>query len=473
MGGRIEDRGGDEVIVLVRGIVAALVVLHVILDRTTFRDAGLLPIAAVATSLIVVSSIGALVAHLTMRRAASRGWVIALAAVLDTVALVVVARVTVDADPRASIAWCFVLWVPFSLAVLTPPITALLGTVGVVGAVLAAIATASGPLHELDHAWTSIGVPVILVVVAGVLAVTVVHAMSRHAKGLGAQLADERSYTASLRDADDLKNTFLAAVSHELRTPLTSILGFAMTVLDRPGISDQQRAEMLRTIVEEAEHLEGILANLLDLDRLTRGKSTLVVREAAPADVITSVVLRIHARTGRTVRLDLEEGPAIPLDAAKIERVIENLVSNAVKYTPAGADIDVRLRYDSHGVTVRVDDAGPGISRELRETIFEPFRRGSDVGVAGTGIGLSLVDRFSRMHGGRAWLEERPGGGCRFQVYLPAACKISPVEGGGSADRAEAESQCDEQPASAVDVATDDAARLAGGAAAYADTLLD
>ncbi|NLG28754.1 MAG: sensor histidine kinase, partial [Chloroflexi bacterium] len=96
------------------------------------------------------------------------------------------------------------------------------------------------------------------------------------------------------------------------------------------------------------------------------------------------------------------------------------LLGNAVKYTPVDAGIRVRLRREAQGITICVDDEGPGISIDLRDGIFEPFRRGTDLGVPGTGIGLSLVDNFSRMHGGRAWVEERPGGGCRFQVYLPA-----------------------------------------------------
>ena len=105
----------------------------------------------------------------------------------------------------------------------------------------------------------------------------------------------------------DLKNTFLSAVSHELRTPLTSILGFAVTMLDRPEIDDEQRERMQRTIIGEAEHLEDILANLLDLDRLTRGKVTLLPIDVDPAVIEAAVRSVFDLRPGAIVRdLDLK-----------------------------------------------------------------------------------------------------------------------------------------------------------------------
>ena len=124
------------------------------------------------------------------------------------------------------------------------------------------------------------------------------------------------------------------------------------------------------------------------------------------------------------------------VDGAQLERIIENLVTNAVRYTPAGTAIWVSVNVDSDGVLLTVEDAGPGIPPELRESVFEPFRQGSEVvsHSPGVGIGLSLVARFAELHDGRAWVEERPGGGASFRVYLPFRTGAGPqLQGVGSA----------------------------------------
>jgi signal transduction histidine kinase len=109
------------------------------------------------------------------------------------------------------------------------------------------------------------------------------------------------------------------------------------------------------------------------------------------------------------------------VDAAQVERIVENLVVNAIRYTPAGTPIWVHATGDAASVLIVVEDAGPGIPEELRDSIFEPFRQGNEVVThnPGVGIGLSLVTRFAELHGGRAWVEERQGGGASFRVYLP------------------------------------------------------
>jgi signal transduction histidine kinase len=112
------------------------------------------------------------------------------------------------------------------------------------------------------------------------------------------------------------------------------------------------------------------------------------------------------------------------LDAAKVERIVENLVANAVRHTPEGSSLWVRVQRSDDGVTIVVEDEGPGVPPDLREAVFEPFRQGpakESVHSPGVGVGLSLVARFAELHGGRAWVEERPGGGASFRVFLPAA----------------------------------------------------
>jgi signal transduction histidine kinase len=108
-------------------------------------------------------------------------------------------------------------------------------------------------------------------------------------------------------------------------------------------------------------------------------------------------------------------------DAPKLERIIENLLVNAGKHTPAGTTIWVRLHAQHDGVLLLVEDEGPGIPAQLREQIFQPFRQGRTIAdhAPGSGIGLALVARFAGLHGGRAWVQDRPGGGASFRVFLP------------------------------------------------------
>jgi signal transduction histidine kinase len=109
------------------------------------------------------------------------------------------------------------------------------------------------------------------------------------------------------------------------------------------------------------------------------------------------------------------------VDAAKVERILENLLYNAYKHTPPGSRVWVRLAAEGEGALLAVEDEGPGIPPAFRESIFEPFQRGEATDASGTGIGLSLVARFAELHGGRAWVEERAGGGASFRVFLPSA----------------------------------------------------
>jgi signal transduction histidine kinase len=112
------------------------------------------------------------------------------------------------------------------------------------------------------------------------------------------------------------------------------------------------------------------------------------------------------------------------VDAAKVERIVENLLSNAIRHTPASAQVWVRAHEQDGGILLIVEDAGPGISEDLREAVFEPFRQApgsASMHSPGVGVGLTLVRRFAELHGGRAWVEPRDGGGASFRVFLPAA----------------------------------------------------
>jgi signal transduction histidine kinase len=233
----------------------------------------------------------------------------------------------------------------------------------------------------------------------------------------------EREAAQRLRTLDDMKNTFLEAVSHDLRTPLTSILGSALT-LEQAGhdLSRPDAADLVRRIAANARKLERLLGDLLDLDRLQRGIVTPQRRATDLAELVERSVAGAENPDGRTI--DVEAEPAmVSVDAAKVERIIENLVSNALRHTPPEAHVWVRASGRDGGLDLVVEDEGPGIPQELREAVFEPFRQAPGSSTAahspGVGIGLSLVRRFAELHGGRAWVDERPGGGASFHVFLP------------------------------------------------------
>ena len=233
----------------------------------------------------------------------------------------------------------------------------------------------------------------------------------------------EREAAQRLRTLDEMKNTFLEAVSHDLRTPLTSILGSALT-LERSNL-DLPRTDaldMVARIASNARKLERLLSDLLDLDRLQRGIVSPNRRSTDLVQFVTRAIAEADTQ-GRSVELDLEPG-FVSIDQAKTERILENLLSNSLRHTPADAKIWIRARPEEDGVLFVVEDDGPGVPEELREEIFEPFRQApgsSSEHAPGVGIGLSLVKRFAELHGGRAWAEERPGGGASFHVFLQGA----------------------------------------------------
>lgn len=230
----------------------------------------------------------------------------------------------------------------------------------------------------------------------------------------------ERESAERLRVLDDMKNTFLAAVSHELRTPLTSILGLAMTLEREKVLPAEDRADMLGRLVVNARKLDRLLEDLLDIDRLTRGIVEPHRRTTDVEALARRTVESLETLTGRSVTV-LTEPTVVAVDPAKVERIIENLLANAARHAGIGSEIWLRVEPRDGGVLIVVEDDGPGVPADLREVIFEPFRQGPTASKSspGTGIGLSLVARFAELHKGRAWVEERDGGGASFHVLLP------------------------------------------------------
>jgi PAS domain S-box-containing protein len=253
-------------------------------------------------------------------------------------------------------------------------------------------------------------------------------------EGLERALSRERDASSALREIDAMKNTFLHAVSHELRTPLASILGFAVTLEHHQGTLPQEETqELTKRLAVNARKLDRLLSDLLDLDRLDRG---IIEPKWRPTDVgalVRHVVQESDLMVERPLRIEADP-VLVSVDGAKVERIVENLLANTARHTDADTPIWIWVRAHDGGVLIVVEDAGKGVPAELRETIFRPFEQGPERSAhsPGVGIGLSLVGRFASLHGGRAWVEDRPGGGASFRVWLPDGPPAN-TEGPGTA----------------------------------------
>jgi signal transduction histidine kinase len=262
-----------------------------------------------------------------------------------------------------------------------------------------------------------------LVLVAGVsllaIAATIAERDAARTR-LELALQAEQQVARELRRLDELKDRLLAAVSHELRTPLTSILALATLLADNADrMTASKRVEMHETIAKEVRRLDALLTDLLDVERVRMGLLDADRRDVDVAELVQAVVDR-HVADDRPTRVDLEPVHA-RVDPTMVDRIVDNLVTNAHRHTPSSTPLTVRVRPADGGVLISVDDEGTGVADPEKAAIFEPFHRG-DAAVTdapGTGIGLSLVLQFAQLHGGRAWVEDRPGGGASFRVFLP------------------------------------------------------
>ncbi len=235
-----------------------------------------------------------------------------------------------------------------------------------------------------------------------------------------------------LRESEQMRLSFLRATSHELRTPLTAVSGFAET-LERRGsqLSETQRQELAGKMVTNASRLNGLISDLLDVDRLSSG---LMVATREPHD-LAQLVTRVSREVevgDRHLELDLEP-TVVEIDAPKIERVVANLLANAVRYTPPGGLVRLELERSGEEVTLRVYDQGPGIPDGYEQRIFEPFVQGPDRrkdAQPGAGLGLALVKEFVALHDGNVRASTRPGGGSCLEVSLPRPVAASTAAAG-------------------------------------------
>jgi two-component system sensor histidine kinase KdpD len=240
-------------------------------------------------------------------------------------------------------------------------------------------------------------------------------------------LVDEAQQARLRSETERLRNSLLSAVSHDLRTPLATITGSASALVEQEARLDAAaRRELAQAIQEEADRLNRLVHNLLEMTRLESG-GVRVRKDWHPLEeVVGSALARVEKRLGeRRVDIDLPpELPLVPLDPLLIEQVLINLLDNAIKYTPEGSPIDISAAVEDRAVGVTVADRGPGFAPGEEAQIFEKFYRGQDAGTrTGAGLGLAISRGIVEAHGGRITAEPRAGGGAVFRFTLPLAAE--------------------------------------------------
>jgi two-component system sensor histidine kinase KdpD len=233
----------------------------------------------------------------------------------------------------------------------------------------------------------------------------------------------EEAESASVRArTEEMRSSLLSAFSHDLRTPLAAITGAATTLRERPErMTDPDRRDLLETICDEAEHLERLVANLLEITRLEAGAVPLQRDWVPLEEVVGSALYRLEPRLrGRTVHIDVPVTmPLCFADPVLLGQVFYNLFDNATKYSPHGTPIDVEAKEKDGLLVVSVADRGPGIPLGSEHRIFEKFYRGSHAGVQGAGLGLAICLAIVEAHGGTLAGSNRAGGGAEFRMMLP------------------------------------------------------
>jgi PAS domain S-box-containing protein len=234
-----------------------------------------------------------------------------------------------------------------------------------------------------------------------------------------------RVYRAA-REANRLKDEFLATLSHELRTPLNSILGWSQ-VLREDAVDDETMVQAVDAIARNAEQQTRLVSDLLDTSSIITGKLSLELRPTAIAPLVAAAAdtVRLAAEAkGIALRIALEDGiPSVRGDPGRLQQILWNLLSNAVKFTPRGGSVEVAVRQAGDDVEIRVRDNGEGFAREFTPHLFERFRQAdsSDTRVhGGLGLGLALARHLVELHGGQIeGASEGPGRGATFTVRLP------------------------------------------------------
>jgi len=234
--------------------------------------------------------------------------------------------------------------------------------------------------------------------------------------------------TQRVQTTDAKRREMVASVSHDLRTPLTALMGQLETIrLKGEALSDPARRELLERAMQNAQHLRRLTDALAELARLDSPDFQAQPEPIAIGELADDVVQRFAASAQEAgVKLEIDYPDGLPLtrvDAALVERALANLLDNALRVTPAGGQVTVRVLPDRSGIRVEVVDTGPGVSPEDQPRVFDRFFQGSRARDqrGASGLGLAIVKRVAELHGGQAGLKSEPGHGSTFFIELPVS----------------------------------------------------
>lgn len=226
-----------------------------------------------------------------------------------------------------------------------------------------------------------------------------------------------------LKQIEKMKNEFVSTVSHDLRSPLTAILGY-IELLDRVGPVNEQQRDFIHRVQSSVQNVTALINDLLELGRIEAGISGLA--DTVPLDAALKYALdNLHLQIiSRKITLHVELPAKVPLiygNPVQIRQLLDNLLGNAVKYTPEGGEITTSVKIDGGQLILQISDNGPGIPLPDQPHIFEKFYRASNVpaNVNGSGLGLAIVKSIVDAHDGRIWVDSTLGKGTTFVVVLP------------------------------------------------------
>ncbi len=232
-----------------------------------------------------------------------------------------------------------------------------------------------------------------------------------------------------LVELNALKNSFLGMAAHDLRNPLVSICGLSSMLLDTDVDKSSQR-ELLSTINDVGQQMLTLINNLLDVSIIESGELKLNVKSGDLARLAATRIEMMKCvveKKGSTIKAELRETDLTRYDEGRIAQVMDNLLSNALKFSPSKSEITVRTGRDGGRVFFQVIDQGPGISKEEQGQLFVPFKRLSGVPTGNegsTGLGLSIVKQLVDAHRGEVRIDSEPGEGATFSVLLPVVAEI-------------------------------------------------
>jgi signal transduction histidine kinase len=246
-----------------------------------------------------------------------------------------------------------------------------------------------------------------------------------------------RDVTAEL-ETEQLKADFVATVSHELRTPLTPLKGFLITLARGIGDStEEERQAYYRIMLNQANRLERLITDLLEASRIESGQPVVEARPMNLADTVDDVVRIFHEEyPDRAIRTVMDGAVMVDADPLRVDQVLTNLVSNAIKYSPRDTPIEVRVAKENGQATISVRDQGWGIAPADQERVFDRFFRVENAltrRTGGTGLGLYLAKQLVQAMRGRLWVASRPGEGSTFSFTLPLVEHPGPASGKGGA----------------------------------------